>query len=146
MCLAHGRTQNNMREWLSWWSTTLPRSGPRVRVPSRALINKKYSNEYFLFFCPQYSNLHNLCSGSLFYYLFLHNLLSHHINSHEQNSTYSVFMHVCEAWQLLLSLQIYSNNQLQMVLLSCQNPSFHFTTSCKVLRFTFSESRFILCP
>ena len=28
-----------MREWLSWWSTTLPRSGPRVRVPSRALIN-----------------------------------------------------------------------------------------------------------
>lgn len=73
--------QNNlhMREWLSWWSTTLPRSGPRVRVPSRALINKKYSNEYFLFFCPQYSKLHNLCSGSLFYYLFLHNLLSHHI-------------------------------------------------------------------
>ena len=35
--------------------------------------------------------------------------------SHEQNSTYSVFMHVCEAWQPLLSLQIYSNNQLQMV-------------------------------
>ena len=31
------------------------------------------------------------------------------------SSTYSVFMHVCEAWQLLLSLQIYSNNQLQMV-------------------------------
>ena len=32
--------QNNlhMREWLSWWSTTLPRSGPRVRVPSRALF------------------------------------------------------------------------------------------------------------
>ena len=28
-----------MREWLSWWSTTLPRSGPRVRVPSRALDN-----------------------------------------------------------------------------------------------------------
>ena len=55
-------------------------------------------------------------------------------------------MHVCEAWQPLLSLQIYSNNQLQMVLLSCQNPSFHFTTSCKILRFTFSESRFILCP
>ena len=27
-----------MREWLSWWSTTLPRSGPRVRVPSRALF------------------------------------------------------------------------------------------------------------
>ena len=36
-------------------------------------------------------------------------------SSHEQNSTYSVFMHVCEAWQPLLSLQIYSNNQLQMV-------------------------------
>ena len=35
--------------------------------------------------------------------------------SHEQNSTHSVFMRVCEAWQPLLSLQIYSNNQLQMV-------------------------------
>ena len=30
-----------MREWLSWWSTTLPRSGPRVRVPSRALFHQK---------------------------------------------------------------------------------------------------------
>ena len=31
------------REWLSWWSTTLPRSGSRVRVPSRALlIYKRY--------------------------------------------------------------------------------------------------------
>ena len=29
----------NMLEWLSWWSTTLPRSGSRVRVPSRALLN-----------------------------------------------------------------------------------------------------------
>lgn len=29
-----------MREWLSWWSTTLPRSGSRVRVPSRALLIK----------------------------------------------------------------------------------------------------------
>ena len=36
-------------------------------------------------------------------------------DSHEQNSTHSVFMRVCEAWQPLLSLQIYSNNQLQMV-------------------------------
>ena len=27
-----------MREWLSWWSTTLPRLGSRVRVPSRAFI------------------------------------------------------------------------------------------------------------
>lgn len=42
-------------------------------------------------------------------------ILEHSMNSHEQNSTYSVFMHVCEAWQPLLSLQIYSNNQLQMV-------------------------------
>ena len=41
--------------------------------------------------------------------------------SHEQNTTCSVFMRVCEAWQPLLSLQIYSNNQLQMVSLSCQN-------------------------
>ena len=31
---------NKMREWLSWWSTTLPRSGSRVRVPSRALAMK----------------------------------------------------------------------------------------------------------
>lgn len=38
-----------------------------------------------------------------------------HTTSHEQNSTHSVFMRVCEAWQPLLSLQIYSNNQLQMV-------------------------------
>ena len=30
-----------MREWLSWWSTTLPRLGSRVRVPSRALIIRK---------------------------------------------------------------------------------------------------------
>ncbi len=28
---------SNMREWLSWWSAALPRSRPRVRVPSRAL-------------------------------------------------------------------------------------------------------------
>ena len=28
----------SMREWLSWWSATLPRSRPRVRVPSRALF------------------------------------------------------------------------------------------------------------
>ena len=53
MCLAHGRTQNNMREWLSWWSTTLPRSGPRVRVPSRALLLKtgNFDLQGFLFFC-----------------------------------------------------------------------------------------------
>ena len=38
-----GTRQNtkDMREWLSWWSTTLPRSGPRVRVPSRALFYQK---------------------------------------------------------------------------------------------------------
>ena len=35
------RQQFNMREWLSWWSTTLPRSGSRVRVPSRALSDKR---------------------------------------------------------------------------------------------------------
>ena len=27
-----------LHEWLSWWSTTLPRSGSRVRVPSRAFL------------------------------------------------------------------------------------------------------------
>ena len=30
-----------MREWLSWWSATLPRSRPRVRVPSRAFFISK---------------------------------------------------------------------------------------------------------
>ena len=48
--------QQNMREWLSWWSTTLPRSGPRVRVPSRALkgTRKGYPNGYpFLVFEPR---------------------------------------------------------------------------------------------
>ena len=41
----------DMREWLSWWSTTLPRSGSRVRVPSRALNEAKtFSYEGFRFF------------------------------------------------------------------------------------------------
>ena len=41
----------NMREWLSWWSATLPRSRPRVRVPSRALLlHKKGASERMLFF------------------------------------------------------------------------------------------------
>lgn len=35
--------------------------------------------------------------------------------SHEQNSTSSVFMRGCEAWQTSLSLWIYRNNQLRMV-------------------------------
>ena len=59
MCLAHGRTQNNMREWLSWWSTTLPRSGPRVRVPSRALI-KLYIADVF-----RIGNTKTCASGSV---------------------------------------------------------------------------------
>ena len=45
-----------MREWLSWWSATLPRSRPRVRVPSRALkgTRKGYPNGYpFLVFEPR---------------------------------------------------------------------------------------------
>ncbi len=46
-------TISYMREWLSWWSTTLPRSGPRVRVPSRALLLRTGSLDLqgFLFFC-----------------------------------------------------------------------------------------------
>ena len=36
-------------------------------------------------------------------------------HSHEQNSAHPIFMRFCEAWQTSLSLQIYSNNQLQMV-------------------------------
>ena len=42
-----------MREWLSWWSTTLPRLGSRVRVPSRALLKVREILEFsrvFLFF------------------------------------------------------------------------------------------------
>ena len=44
----------HMREWLSWWSTTLPRSGPRVRVPSRALIILRNigMNQCFFFVFP----------------------------------------------------------------------------------------------
>ena len=37
-----------MREWLSWWSTTLPRSGSRVRVPSRALEKTFYRMSFFI--------------------------------------------------------------------------------------------------
>ena len=46
-------TISYMREWLSWWSTTLPRSGPRVRVPSRALLLRTGNLDLqgFLFFC-----------------------------------------------------------------------------------------------
>ena len=39
-----------MREWLSWWSTTLPRLGSRVRVPSRALNNKKKDIRFWISF------------------------------------------------------------------------------------------------
>jgi hypothetical protein len=41
ICLAR------VREWLSWWSTTLPRSGSRVRVPSRAQ-KKAVSTAFFV--------------------------------------------------------------------------------------------------
>ena len=46
----------NKREWLSWWSTTLPRSGSRVRVPSRALHMKRGSRFLVgsLFFCARF--------------------------------------------------------------------------------------------
>ena len=47
-----------MREWLSWWSATLPRSRPRVRVPSRALnkTGRKPRNTMFpgFFFAQKY--------------------------------------------------------------------------------------------
>ncbi len=39
----------HMREWLSWWSTTLPRWGSRVRVPSRARL-KRLTNVDFITF------------------------------------------------------------------------------------------------
>ena len=38
-----------MREWLSWWSTTLPRSGSRVRVPSRALLEVFFKASFLLY-------------------------------------------------------------------------------------------------
>ena len=37
--------KHGMREWLSWWSATLPRSRPRVRVPSRALEKRRISRK-----------------------------------------------------------------------------------------------------
>ena len=44
--------EHQMREWLSWWSATLPRSRPRVRVPSRALEkNESWLENQLLFFC-----------------------------------------------------------------------------------------------
>ena len=46
----HPDEKKNMREGLSWWSTTLPRSGPRVRVPSRALYIAKVFKKDFRFF------------------------------------------------------------------------------------------------
>ena len=36
--MASKEKKRSKREWLSWWSTTLPRSGSRVRVPSRAFF------------------------------------------------------------------------------------------------------------
>lgn len=40
-----------MREWLSWWSTTLPRSGSRVRVPFFAhLMRAGYVPAFFISF------------------------------------------------------------------------------------------------
>ena len=48
--------QLHRREWLSWWSTTLPRLGSRVRVPSRALKNRKKDIQkrisFFVMFKP----------------------------------------------------------------------------------------------
>ena len=41
----------SMREWLSWWSTTLPRLGSRVRVPSRAFLVS--GNHFRTFFTLQ---------------------------------------------------------------------------------------------
>ena len=37
-----------MREWLSWWSTTLPRSGSRVRAPSVALKKTQFYCVFFI--------------------------------------------------------------------------------------------------
>ena len=58
------RQQFNMREWLSWWSTTLPRSGSRVRVPSRALksTRKGIRNGYPFLCCSSPAGLE--CSRS----------------------------------------------------------------------------------
>ena len=53
--------QLHMREWLSWWSTTLPRLGSRVRVPSRALKNRKKDIQkrisFFVMFKPAGGNV-----------------------------------------------------------------------------------------
>ena len=50
-CLeANSKRQYDMREWLSWWSATLPRSRPRVRVPSRAFFMQRISVRISFFF------------------------------------------------------------------------------------------------
>ena len=51
-----------MHEWLSWWSTTLPRSGPRVRVPSRARITHEKVSGTDTFFRVLFE--HRRCSNS----------------------------------------------------------------------------------
>ena len=56
-----------MREWLSWWSTTLPRSGSRVRVPSVALDLGLWKNGV--------SNFR--VSLPLFYVYILHTITQH---------------------------------------------------------------------
>ena len=83
--------QLHMREWLSWWSTTLPRLGSRVRVPSRALIIKKKDIQkrisFFVMFKParaetQRSPLRSGCRKANVHWTFCDNydrgqLLSH---------------------------------------------------------------------
>ncbi len=55
--------QIRKREWLSWWSTTLPRSGPRVRVPSRALI-KLHIRFLYCFYRIQYISASGSVGGA----------------------------------------------------------------------------------
>ena len=51
-----------MREWLSWWSATLPRSRPRVRVPSRA--RQKRTSDRMSFFVEHLKSRRDDLSGA----------------------------------------------------------------------------------
>ena len=57
---------HNMREWLSWWSATLPRSRPRVRVPSRAFFMQRDIRLDISFFCVWEAAVFSICCMQYF--------------------------------------------------------------------------------
>ena len=67
------------REWLSWWSTTLPRLGSRVRVPSRALIYFKLLKSWNL--------MANLLSTAFFYVMGNLSEIPYYLKEYPREST-----------------------------------------------------------